>query len=336
MRDMRDLRGLMDRVITKKKIITTMVFLGLIMIIAIGAAFAPKEVIIYHQNTVDTIYTTSQTVEEVINEVGYEDTQDIFVVPNMDAKITSGIEVHIFETEKISVYVDQREEKITIPIVNMEYLLESQGIVLEENDRLESNIFVDEDVKCVSVIRVKTETIEREVEISFNTALQPNNELYRGERNIVSPGEKGLKKEIVQVTYENNIPINEEVLEGKIIKDPLDQVIEFGTKERSQNASRHGGLAETQRVAREMVVESTAYTHTGNTTFTGIWPYEGIVAVDPKVIPLGTKMYVEGYGYATAADTGGLIKGNIIDVFMDTHDKAVNWGRRQVKIYILD
>ncbi len=330
------MRDLLDRVMAKEKIITIVVFMSLILIIAIGAAFAPKEVIIYHQNSVDKIYTTSQTVEEVINEVGYDETQEIFVVPNMDAKIRSGMEVHVFETEKINVYVDQREEKITMPMVNMEYLLESQGIVLEENDKLESNIFVDEDVKYVSVIRVKTETIEREVEISFNTALQPNNELFRGERNIVNPGEKGLKKEIVQVTYENNIPTNEEVLEEEIIKHPLDQLIEFGTKERIQNASRNGGLAETQRVAKEMVVESTAYTHTGNTTFTGIWPYEGIVAVDPKVIPLGTKMYVEGYGYATAADTGGLIKGNIIDVFMDTHDKAVNWGRRQVKIYILD
>jgi 3D (Asp-Asp-Asp) domain-containing protein len=112
--------------------------------------------------------------------------------------------------------------------------------------------------------------------------------------------------------------------------------MEFGTKERMQPTSRHAVLTGNQRVVKEMVVESTAYTHTGNTTFTGIWPYEGVVAVDPRVIPLGTKMYVEGYGYATAADTGGLIKGNIIDVFMDTHEKAVNWGRRQVKIYILE
>jgi len=58
--------------------------------------------------------------------------------------------------------------------------------------------------------------------------------------------------------------------------------------------------------------------------------------VDPRVIPLGTLLYVEGYGYAEAQDTGGLIKGNIIDVFMDTEEKARQWGRRQVQVYILD
>jgi len=333
---MKDLKERIERFISKETIVTTLVFVSLILMIALGAALAPKEVIIYHQNNMEKVYTTSQTVGEVINEVGIDKTQEIFVVPNLDAKIIAGMEVHIFETEVLNVYVDQKEEKISMPIVNMGYLLQRQGIVLEENDKLESNIFVDEEVKYVNVIRVKTETLERDVEIAFNTALQPNHELFRGERNIISPGEKGLKKEFVQVTYENNVPIKEEVLNEEIIKQPQNQIMEFGTKERIQNASRYGGLAETQRVAKEMVVESTAYTHTGNTTYTGIWPYEGIVAVDPKVIPLGTKMYVEGYGYATAADTGGLIKGNIIDVFMDTHDKAVTWGRREVKIYILE
>ncbi|MBC2581104.1 3D domain-containing protein [Clostridium sp. DJ247] len=60
------------------------------------------------------------------------------------------------------------------------------------------------------------------------------------------------------------------------------------------------------------------------------------IAVDPRVIPLGSKVYVEGYGYAIAADTGGAIKGNIIDVFFQSDSEARNWGRTQVKVYILD
>lgn len=88
--------------------------------------------------------------------------------------------------------------------------------------------------------------------------------------------------------------------------------------------------------AKIKVMESTAYTHTGNATSTGIMPYVGVVAVDPSVIPLGTNLYVEGYGFALAADTGGVIKGDIIDVFMDTRQEALNWGRRQVKVHVLD
>lgn len=71
-------------------------------------------------------------------------------------------------------------------------------------------------------------------------------------------------------------------------------------------------------------------------TATGMTPQVGVVAVDPNVIPLHTKLYIEGYGYATAGDTGGAIKGNRIDVFKNTRSECREWGRRQVKVYIIE
>jgi 3D (Asp-Asp-Asp) domain-containing protein len=82
-------------------------------------------------------------------------------------------------------------------------------------------------------------------------------------------------------------------------------------------------------------VSATAYTHTGNPTFTGVYPRIGTIAVDPKVIPLGSRMWVEGYGYGIAEDTGGSIKGNRIDVFMNTKDECLNWGRKRVRVFLL-
>lgn len=73
----------------------------------------------------------------------------------------------------------------------------------------------------------------------------------------------------------------------------------------------------------------------GKTTYTGIPVARGIVAVDPNVIPMGTKLYVEGYGEALAADQGGAIKGNRIDLYFDTHQQALNWGLKNVKVTIL-
>ena len=61
-----------------------------------------------------------------------------------------------------------------------------------------------------------------------------------------------------------------------------------------------------------------------------------VIAVDPNVIPLGTHVWVEGYGEAIAADTGGAIKGNRIDLFMPSEDNANNWGRRTVTVEILN
>lgn len=81
---------------------------------------------------------------------------------------------------------------------------------------------------------------------------------------------------------------------------------------------------------------ATAYTHTGNPTYTGVYPRIGTIAVDPKEIPLGSKMWVEGYGYGIAQDTGGSIKGKKIDLFMETKQECFNWGRRKVKVYLLE
>ncbi|OLN24072.1 hypothetical protein BTO30_01235 [Domibacillus antri] len=96
-------------------------------------------------------------------------------------------------------------------------------------------------------------------------------------------------------------------------------------------------------VVKELTVKATAYTAyckgCSGITATGINlkknPNAKVIAVDPNVIPLGTKVYVEGYGEAVAGDTGGAIKGNKIDVHMSTNQKAKNWGVRTVNVQIL-
>lgn len=91
--------------------------------------------------------------------------------------------------------------------------------------------------------------------------------------------------------------------------------------------------------ARTMVAEVTAYTYgdgNGNgLTATGTRPRPGICAVDPKTVPLGSVLYIPGYGYARAEDTGGLIKGNCVDVFIPTREKALELGRQVTEIKIL-
>lgn len=98
-----------------------------------------------------------------------------------------------------------------------------------------------------------------------------------------------------------------------------------------------------ENVVTEFMVSTTAYTAycrgCSGITKTGINlkknPNLKVIAVDPRVIKLGTKVYVEGYGYAIAGDTGSAIKGNKIDVFMPNHSSALRWGRKTVKIKIL-
>ncbi|USK68618.1 LysM peptidoglycan-binding and 3D domain-containing protein [Peribacillus asahii] len=97
-------------------------------------------------------------------------------------------------------------------------------------------------------------------------------------------------------------------------------------------------------IEKEITVRATAYTADCQgcigTTATGVDlksnPDAKVVAVDPSVIPLGSKVYVEGYGYATAEDTGSAIKGNRVDVFIPNEQDALNWGVKTVKVQVLD
>ena len=100
----------------------------------------------------------------------------------------------------------------------------------------------------------------------------------------------------------------------------------------------------TSSSSKKIMVSATAYTAYCNgcsgITATGINlrenPDAKVIAVDPRVIPLGTKVYVEGYGYAIAGDTGGAIKGNKVDLFMNSTSQAYSWGRRTVALTILE
>ncbi|MBN2168964.1 MAG: hypothetical protein JW738_06950 [Actinobacteria bacterium] len=91
---------------------------------------------------------------------------------------------------------------------------------------------------------------------------------------------------------------------------------------------------------KEIIMVATAYSPEepglSDSTATGLKAQKGVVAVDPSFIPLGTRVYVEGYGYAIAADTGGAIKGNRIDLCYNTLAEALAFGRRKVKVKVLD
>ena len=143
---------------------------------------------------------------------------------------------------------------------------------------------------------------------------------------------KALKQDLNQSNQENE-RLNQEV-------ERLNQDILEKDKIIKESESR---IKELEKV-KIISMEATAYTDdiasqgkwVGQTA-TGMKPQVGVVAVDPKVIPLGTKLYVEGYGEAIAGDTGGAIKGNRIDLFMATRGQAMKYGRRKnVKVRILD
>ncbi|WP_087971992.1 3D domain-containing protein [Oceanobacillus rekensis] len=129
------------------------------------------------------------------------------------------------------------------------------------------------------------------------------------------------------------------------VSEPVEEPADAEPSEEKVESTEKVEETTTEEVkGRSFSVESTAYTAgcsgCSGITATGINlnndPYAKVIAVDPNVIPLGTEVYVEGYGYAVAGDTGGAIKGNKIDIHLPTKDEAYNWGRKTVNITIIE
>lgn len=200
----------------------------------------------------------------------------------------------------------------------------------------------------ISIIKVDVKVIEKEVEAPFKTIKKKNKELSHKQSRILVQGVNGKNKVKCKEYYAGDKLIKEEVIHVESLVKPIDQVFEEGTKDVFTND--RGDF--TARKAIKMV--ATAYEagprSTGKRpgdkgygiTASGARAKRGTVAVDPRVIPLGTKLYIKSltlgvpdYGFAIAQDTGGAIKGNKIDLFMDTVWECLQFGIRPVMVYIL-
>lgn len=160
----------------------------------------------------------------------------------------------------------------------------------------------------------------------------------KGTRQVVSAGIPGTIKRTYLVKYVDGQRTDEALYTEQILSNPVNEVANVGV---GGTVTANDGTVYNYNYRKQM--EATAYTYlppyTTMTTATGQTLRKGIVAVDPKVIPLHTKMFITGsveYGLGVAEDTGGAIKGNIVDLAYMSYDECIKFGRRQMQVYILD
>ena len=176
---------------------------------------------------------------------------------------------------------------------------------------------------------------------AYTTKKVADPSLEQGKTKIVKRGELGvLVKTVVETRIGPKLVSKVKLAEQKL-KDPVQQIVHYGTRPPLKKLTTKTG---TYYYRDSFIVTATAYEpsevscgiYADGFTAIGLKAGPGIIAVDPKVIPLRSKVYVEGYGYAIAGDVGGAIKGNRIDVCFNTVREALNFGRRRVRIYILE
>jgi uncharacterized protein YabE (DUF348 family) len=298
-----------------------------------------NKVNIVKDNEKKTIWTTAGTVAELLKEQNIVLGNHDQISPKPQTAIKGKMSIDIKIAFHLT-YVDGgKEQQVWATSATVADFLTQQGIMLNELDRVEPSLTetISEN-GVVNVIRVEKVTDVVEEPVQFAVVTKKDDSLEKGKEKVLTAGVQGSVSRKYEVLLENGKEVARKLISEQNIKEKKDQVVAVGTKDLALQVSR--GAVET---GKEFYVSSTAYTAYCNgcsgRTATGLNlranPNMKIIAVDPRIIPLGTKVYVEGYGYAIAADTGGAIKGYKIDVFMPTNQDCYRWGRKKVKIKIL-
>ncbi|MEH7491744.1 ubiquitin-like domain-containing protein [Neobacillus niacini] len=297
-----------------------------------------KQVQIVQDNEKKTIWTTAGTVAELLKEQQIVLNEQDEISPKPQEKIKSKMDIRIKLALHLTLVDGGNEQQVWSTSATVADFLTQQGIKLNEFDRVEPSLSeaLQKD-GVINVIRVEKVTDVVEEPIQFAVITKKDEGLDKGKQVTVTEGKQGIVSKEYEVILENGKEVSRKIIGEQKLREKLDKVVAVGTKELDIQVSRG---AET---GTEFYVNTTAYTAYCNgcsgRTATGFDlranPGAKVIAVDPRVIPLGTKVYVEGYGYAVAADTGGAIKGHKIDVFFPTKTEAFRWGVRKVKIKIL-
>ena len=263
------------------------------------------------------------------------------VEPAVSSSLTPGLQVNIQRAQRVTLSVGGTETVFYTQERTVEGLLGEAGIVLGGTDRVEPPL--EAALSADLLVRVYAYAEQQFVEsetIDHGTVYKLDPELAEGETQRVVGTDGVLHHEYV-VTYEDGVEVSRQLVNEWYDPEAADTVVYFGTTDRVQAAHT---LPEGLNVVRVMTVYATWYDPASagrpssdpsyGITSTGVPVTKGIVAVDPSVIPYGTRMYIPGYGFGEAADTGGAIVGNIIDLgFPD--GVSPGWMPRWIDIYIL-
>ncbi|MCM3758948.1 ubiquitin-like domain-containing protein [Sporosarcina aquimarina] len=310
-----------------------------------------KPVAINMNNDSTTIWTTKSTVQAILDEAGVELADHDSVEPSLESKVGNSGEISIDKAFQVTLKDGEKSTKVWSTSTTVADFLKNENIQLGELDRLESDkeqLLLPKSV--VSIVRVEKVTDVVEEPTDFDVKTRTDDNLLKGRKKVVREGENGKVRKRFEIVKENGKEVSRKLIREHVVAHPKTQVVSVGSKVALASATPQSSTVKTSvsrgngsESGKVMYMNATAYTAhcTGcsGITATGINlaanPNLKVIAVDPSVIPLGSKVWVEGYGYAIAGDTGGAIKGNRIDLHVPNDAAAKKFGRRQVKIKVL-
>jgi uncharacterized protein YabE (DUF348 family) len=315
-------------------------------------------------------YTTeAQTVSEVLEEADIVLAEGDVVSPLPEMPIADGTEIVV--RQAVPVTLDCNGAPVELRVIGSTVADALVAAGLDPSLGLTVSPALDAPLSAemtITATDVFVRIVKEEAAVAFTTIEESDPDLPKGERRVVREGVEGLALRIYEVLVVGDTETRRTVRAEEMLTPPVEAIVRVGTKappakvtvaataKRPTIVAVQGGAvasAAAPSTGEKLTVMSTAYTpwdpgcggisvinrKIANFKIPDGW---GIVAVDRTVIPLGTKLYVPGYGYAVAADIGGAIKGNKIDVCFwaggESAAKAAarHWGRRTVTITVVE
>lgn len=304
-------------------------------LVIVGFA-TPKTVIVNIDDSVQvttTEYETTCTRVDTFIEthgIDYVYGEDVIDV-ELYTGISNDMEINIQKAVHIPVTADGETNVITTLPIKVEDLLKELDIEVGKEDIVEPDMeHTLRNGDELHIKRVTTGYVTEEVETQYSTVYVNDYSMAIGKTEVLQEGAIGKEEKTYLVTFIDGEESSRELSDSRVLQEKQDKIIGIGMNISSGIPS---GLQYTMKISG---VRAVSYHFSGNPKGAyGLACTYGTCAVDKDVIPLGSLLYIEGYGYAIANDVGGSIKGNTVDLYMEDISQCGRWGARTVNVYVI-
>lgn len=288
------------------------------------------------------VRTTAQTVGEALVQDGIILYLGDQVQPSLGTPVSAGMRIFIERSTPLSLVADGRTVRTRVKAETVADALSEMEVAVTGLDRvappLDTSLYDD---VAIQITRVREE-VEIEEEIApFETIFEPDPNLPIDTQQVIAAGAEGITRTRSRVRYEDGQEVERVVEDTWVAQEPAQRIITYGQRIEPHTATMPDGTQITYW--RKVKALATSYSasragvspdnpHYGR-TYSGEPMRDGVVAVDFSVVPLRSKLYIPGYGFGDALDTGGGIRGRHVDLgFADDTYRPV---RRWVDVYLL-
>lgn len=281
------------------------------------------------------IITYKGTVKGALHDNNIEIGPKDKIQPAMDSQMKNNEKIVIHRAVNVEVAVDGKTKNVQSAENTIADMLKVEGIALDEEDKIQPTEDAQlKDKMKITVTRVDSKEIKEVKTLDYETVIKNDENLDKSVSKTVQAGKTGDKQITYKVVYEDGKEVSRKVVAEKVTNKPVNKIVVKGSGT-SVALSRGDSVLYKKKLNMSATAYSGGtYTASGARTARNASGWSTI-AVDPNVIPLGTKVYIPGYGLAIAQDTGTAIKNNKIDLFMNSYRDSCNWGLRPVEVYII-